>query len=1013
MNTLIEWFARHSKAANLLVIATMLGGFLAAYKLPKEIIPTIERNVITVSATLAGASADTIANDICSPLEKALLELNSQKNITAISEFGVCKISIELKDNSDNAKAINDITTLSSLIPLPEKASKPIVAQLKNSVMAIRLAVTGEANYDALLTQAKRITEELHALGIQKAKIIEAQSPTTVIEVEPKKLQALQMSLLEVANALQQYGITMPSGSFNNNQGTTSVAIKGGYLTTNLKNIVIRTLADGSQIQLGDIAHIKKRYSQQYARVNGKPAVAISIYQGNDNNIFLLSKQVHQLVTHENTTLPKATQLHIVFDNAQFFNDRMSYLKNNFLSGLIVGGILLILWLRLRMAFWITADIPIAFGGALIWLYLMGGSINMVSAFGFIIVLGIVCDDAIVIGENIHRHQHNGNPGLEGAIKGVTEVAPTVIFAVMTTIIMFVPLLFLPGAEGQLMRPLPMIIIAVLVASLVEALLVLPTHLSHQSHQPNQAQKTLGFAIADKMDAWVLSFYQPMLKKMITWRYVCVAACVSLFLISLSLVFSSRIPLHLLSNIQTEIATAAVTFPNGNNHTNTINAVNRIEQAAIDINQTIEKQYGSKPISLTRSFVANNANHGEVYININNQQSISNSQLLTLWKEKIGTINNAAELSISSSVNIDNTGFHITLSSDNKSELNKASKALLAQIHQYSGVITANNISENSQENLVIHLKDSAYALGLTSSVISAQVYLAISGTPTETINNETFTLQMPKNSFNTIAKLEQLPIQINATTTTPLINIANLSQETTNTRIVSSNGKLVAHILVQANPKLLSNSLLLTQLKKDFLETTLTTQFPSVSWEKTGSLAAESDIKHYLVESFIISLIVMFIFLAIFLNSYTQPLLIFTAIPYGIVGALLGHFIFNQELTLWSLAGMIAVSGIVVNNNMMIIFFINERLKAGHSLMETVLLAGIDRFRPIMLTTITTFTGVLPTILGNSWETQFLIPLAISIGCGVVFAALLTLFLVPCFYVIGDDVKQKRIHSS
>jgi len=506
----------------------------------------------------------------------------------------------------------------------------------------------------------------------------------------------------------------------------------------------------------------------------------------------------------------------------------------------------------------------------------------------------------------------------------------------------------------------------------------------------------------------VLSCYQPLLQKAIQYRYIVVSLCLALFLISVSLILAQQVPLRLLSDIQTEIATASVTLSNKTTLENdkTIEAVNRIEQAALDINKETEKQFGESAISLTRSFVASHSNHGEVYATLTHNTPLSNQEVMQLWKDKTGHIAQASQLSFQSSVNIDNAGFHLQLHSTNKEALTLASSAFIQHLEKIPGVLSVKNITSNQQTSIIATPNATANTLGISNQNIASQLHLALNGISSSSNTESAIKLQLEKNSFSHLADLSNLPIQISPTQTLALSSIATLKTISEDSRITRENGQHIAHIQADIDPNIIKPRQLLALAERDFL-ISMNQEFANVGWSTTGSLSAETEIKTYLIQSFIISLLVMFVFLAIFLNSYSQPILIFTAIPYGIVGALLGHFIFDQALTLWSFAGMIAVSGIVVNNNMVIIFFINEQLKAGHSILETVMQAGANRFRPIMLTTITTFTGVLPTILGNSWETQFLIPLAISIGCGVVFAALLTLLLVPCLYMIGDDFRN------
>lgn len=1008
MNFLIEWFARHSIAANMLVLATIIGGLFAARELPKEIIPHIETDTVTITAGLPGASPESIAALLCTPIENILKPVAGIEHIRSSSLSNQCIINLELESSSDIKKITSEINNALDFFTLPALATKPVIINTLKDVMITRLSVSGLVDYNILRSTANKVALDLKSRGISKVKVIEEKTRQITIEIPQARLQQYQISLTEIANTLRQNGLSVPTGHLDSGQGISSVVVSSRYNSANdITNTVLRSLPDGSQLQLGDIATIKDELSALEARVNGEPSIAISIYQGTNTDLFDISGIVNKYVNASQQTLPAGVKMLVVFDNAQFFSTRMNYLKSNFFSGLLISSIILLLWLRFRLAFWITADIPIAFAGGLIWLYLMGGSINMVSAFGLIIVLGIVCDDAIVIGENIYRHQCSGKPGLEGAISGAKEVAHTVIFAVSTTVLMFIPLLFLPGNEGKLMQPLPLIVIAILIASLIEALLVLPTHLSHQ--RQNKKQTPLGFAIAEKMDAFILSYYRPLLEKALAWRYAVVVFCASLFIISISLVFSGTVKVHFFSAIETEIATGAVNFPDSDDTEKTRQAVMKMEQAALQLKADLYNELGTEQIKLVRTFIANDAIHGEVYLSLATagERKISSTEIMHRWQEKTGVISGANALSFTSAVQLDPASFNILLQSNDITALKKASEALRIYLQNHEG--TRNTLDSFSQthEQVTLQLKPEAFDLGLNSQNVSTQVHLALEGTVLQNLDNARVILAMPREERSSLSQLENLPIQINPLSTVPLSSIANISLQPSPDNILHIDGQTTSSISTQLDERLITPAALMDKVEDGFLKH-LDTRFPGVSWKRTGAIEAEAKIRHYLTTSFILSLLAMFILLAVFLNSYFQPFMIFTAIPFGIVGALLGHLLLGHQLTLWSLAGMIAVSGIVVNNNMVLIFFIKEKLQAGAALSETLLMAGAERFRPIMLTTITTFAGVLPTIAGNSWEAQFLIPLAISIGCGVVFAALLTLFLVPCIYLIAHDIKTR-----
>ena len=704
MKTLTEWFARHSLAANLLVLVTIIGAFIATERLPREILPKTEARNILVTSTWPGANASSIEEQLCTPIEKNLLVLTGIDHIRSTAIDNQCMINIELEASTNSNQAINDITAAVHRVSLPSQALQPVIKDSFREPMVIRLAISGSANYAELVNTGNRVVRELKSLGINNVRIIEAKKPEIIITVSLQKLQQYQMSMAEIANALQQNNNVIPSGHIDVEGMATAVISGNGYQTMEeLSDSIIRALPDGSTLRLKDIASFQSQYTGPEGHINGEPSLAIAIYQGSNGNISHISSITNRYVAQQQKTLPDNIRLHVVFDNARFFTARMDYLSSNFFSGLMASSLILLLWLRFRLAFWMTADIPIAFGGGLIWLYLMGGSLNVVSAFGLIVVLGIVCDDAIVIGENVHRHQNSGKPGLEGAIAGVTEMANTVVFAVGTTVLMFMPLLFLPGREGELMRPLPMIVIAILIASLIEALLVLPTHLAH--YKPTGSTENMGYRLANMLDDFIIRHYRPTLEWLIRWRYAVVAGCFSLFIVSISFVLSGKAQVNLFSAVDTEIATGAVSFTEGSDPKLALQATRKMENAAMQLQQILKRETGKDQITLVRSFVMKNASHGEVYLSLGSgdKNRMKSADIMQRWRNMTGNIPEATELSFNASVNINHDNLNIWLQGDDEDTLAKASSALREELQHYQGI---NHITDTfSQTHKEIHLQ--------------------------------------------------------------------------------------------------------------------------------------------------------------------------------------------------------------------------------------------------------------------------------------------------------------------
>lgn len=1012
MNALIAWFARNPVAANMLMLGILATGFLFIPQTPREILPNIQRDSITITARLPGAAPGQIESSLCTPIEQSLAGISHSKQIHAIAAHNSCTVIMDLQYNSDTNQALDQVENRLRHLELPEAAGRLQVRQSETDIMLARLSIVGVADYRLLRQTAEKVRDDLIARGLDKTILRDALDYHIYAETPQENLRRFQLGFAEVAGAVNRNAGSIAAGNISGEQSTAPVVVSGRYKTLDdIANAVIRSYPDGGRIVLADLATLHDGFadSSMESRINGKPAVSVSVYQGRDTHVEDMARTIRNYV--RNADMPDGVKLLLVQDNSSFFSNRMRILRDNAVAGLVLVFATLLLFLRLRLAFWVTAGIPLAFLGGFIALYLSGYSINMVSTFGLLLVLGIVVDDAIIIGENIHRRQQNGLPGVDGAIAGATELAKPVVFAVLTTAITFAPMFFLPGAEGRIAAQIPLIVIATLLFSLLECLLILPAHLSHKTPQ-RAAGEVQGTGLMNRLDRFIHDHYRPLLQKALHWRYACATGFACLFLLSCSLLLSEWVNVRFELSAEAEVATGKVVFAPGSSTQLTRQAVRQMEQAALALQQELAEQYRQPQIVTVRSIVGDNANTGYVFISLAapRHRHISSERLMQRWREKTGPISKAMVLDFSARLEHDNSLFTVQLQGDNGDALKNAAAALKQHLQSYDGVLDIHDNFMNAHRQVQVQLNDNGRALGLDSQTLSAQIRAALNGialTPLEKNGHPVaVTLRLPENERNSLWHLENLPIRLQDGSLVPLFALATLQFHNSPDSIRHINGRRVAAVHARVDDRVISKNRLGRLVEKNFLDT-VDQRFAGIDTARVTANHNREQLQQRLWLGFGVAMIVMFVLMASLFSSYFQPLLVLSAVPFGMIGALLGHLLLNIELTWLSLTGIVAVSGIVVNDNMVLVFYINEKIRQGKSLAEAVTNAGVVRFRPIMLTTITTFFGLVPMLLEQSMEAQFLIPMAVSISFGVLFATLISLFLVPSLYIISNDIKK------
>ena len=1017
MNRILAWFAENSVAANMMMVLIIVVGIIMIGQARKEVAPTVAQDYIQVSVSYPGSSPSEIEKNICSKIESAIFGIEGIANLSTYAYSKVCRVSAEVESDFESNVLLEQIKSSVEGISFPEEASKPIIKQLKSKNAAAHLVVSGKASPKMLKKIAETVRGHLLSRGeITQIEFGYKRDYQITIEVSETSLQRYGLSFAEVAQVVQQNSSKVSAGGVE----SAGIIVAGEAIDDlDYRDMVLRAQPDGGVITVGDVATVIDGFSDGYysSYFNGEPSEVLDIYRVGNQDIIEVVDSIRDYIANPDIYLPEGISLHIWGDGAKFFSDNIRLLVKNAAIGLILVFITLLLFLRFQLALWVSVGIAVSFLGAFAVLPFFDASISMISVFAFILVLGIVVDDAIIIGENIYTQNDKGIHGLQGAISGVQGIAKPVIFAICTTLIAFLPIAFYPTAAGKFIEAIPVVVFAALIFSLIESLLILPAHLSGLGPVDRDNSTSLLAKIQDSITEFMSDLinnkYKPFLQKALLNRYATLAAFFGVVLVSFSLVFGNWFSFSGFPRMEVGIVMATVDFPEGIEKSKLKDAVDRMEkgikQVAIDLSEEADvPQIGN----IRTSVVAGKSNYARVEVELAEakDREIDGHEIIRRWRDHVGEIAGSSSTNYIFEFGNPGAALDIALVGNNLDELQRAAENLKKKIAQYPGVY---NVSDNLQDGgkeIRLSLLDSARNLGINVNDVATQVRQAFHGVGVQSIRRDDqevkVVVRFPAEHRQSLWHLENMLIRLPDGSDTPLMAVASIDNELAPASIHRKNMQRVARVSAHVDSKENAVRTIMRDLKPNFL-VNLSENYSGVRWGLAGEQKDDSIRNSYQWRSFLLVLIAMYVLMAILFKSYSQPILILTAVPFGAVGALLGHLLVGIEVTSLSFIGVIAVAGIVVNDNFVLMHYINERRQEGMSLVEAITTAGGARFRAILLTTLTTFIGLAPLMFETSIYAQFLIPMAVSISFGVLFATTVTLILVPVSYHIVDDITQ------
>jgi len=1019
----IAWMAGHSVTANLLMLVLLVGGFFLGYRIKKEVFPDFELDLVQITVPYPGASPQEVERGIILAIEEAVQGLEGVNEVRASAREGVGTVTVEMIEGENLQKLGQDIKSeVDRITSFPEEAEEPQVVIVSRKRYVVSLALYGDQSEAVLREYAEYLRDRLlQNPDITQVDLVGVRNFEISVEISQDTLRTYNLTLEEVAQRIGRTSVELPGGAVKTPGGDILVRVKErkdyGY---EFGKIPIITANDGTQVLLEDIADIKDGFEEtdNAATYNGKPTVMIDVYRVGDQTPVSVSNAAKQVVEEVNQELPPGLAVVLRNDRSDIYRQRMGLLVKNGFMGLGLVFILLALFLEIRLAFWVALGIPISFLGSLLVLPAMGVSINMVSMFAFIVTLGIVVDDAIVVGENVYHQHQRGVSWRKAAVFGTREISMPVTFSVLTNMVAFAPLFFVPGILGKVFKQIPVVVISVFAISLFECFLILPAHVGHQ--------KPLRQGFFGWMHAWQQKFsngfvrfvnqrYGPLLGLALRWRYVTTCLGIAALLIVVGYVKSGRMGFELFPKIESDYAKVTATLPFGTAFQKT----EKVQQMLIKAAQEVVAENGGK--SLMEGIFANiNDNTADVriYLTPPNKRPVSTAQITERWRDRVGVIPGLESILFESDAGGPGRGpvLSVELSHKDIRLLEKAAADVADALGFYPIVKDIDDGFAPGKQQIDFQIKPEARSLGLRSKEVARQVRHAYYGAEAlrqqRGRNEIKVMVRLPKGERISEYNLEEMILRTPTGNEIPLRNAVTIHRGRAYTDINRRDGRRIVTVSADVRPRSKADEVL-RSLKAETLPE-LQNKYPGLTYSFEGRQADRRESIQSLMRGLLVALVVIFAMLAVPLNSYIQPVIIMTAIPFGIVGAVLGHLIMGYSLSVLSMFGVVALSGVVVNDSLVLIDFANRKERTGMNRRDAIHQAGIHRFRPIILTTLTTFGGLSPMIFETSRQARFLIPMALSLGYGILFATMITLVLVPSLYLIVEDIRQLiRMRSS
>ncbi|MGB2863427.1 MAG: efflux RND transporter permease subunit [Sedimentisphaerales bacterium] len=1009
---LIAWMTGNRITPNLLMLIFLVGGFLMALRIKQEVFPEFDLNMVTIQVAYPGSSPEEVEQGIILVIEEAIRGLDGIKEITSMAGESMGMVRAELEEGADDQRIYQDIKQqVDRIVTFPLDAEEPEVSQLIMRREVLRIQLYGDTSEWILRELAEQVRDRLlQDPQITQVDLRGARRYEVAVEIDQHVLRTYGLTLDRIAQRIRQTSIEIPGGNLETQGGDILLRVsERRNWAKEFATIPLITTAEGSVLFLGDVAQIKDTFEERdrYATYNGKRAVGIEIYRVGEQTPIGVADAVRSAMVEIERDLPPGIEWAVNRDRSEVYRQRLELLLKNAFYGLTLVVLLLGLFLEFRLAFWVTMGIPISFLGCFLFLPMFDVTINMISMFAFIVALGIVVDDAIVVGENIYEYRQRGMSSLQAAVSGAKDVLLPVTFSILTNIVAFLPLCFIPGVMGKIWRVIPFVVITVFSISWVEALLILPCHLAHGKKQTRVGLLgTLQHLLSTALDRFIKKAYMPFLDICIRFRLVTVAISIAMLIVILGYVLSGRIGIILMPRVESDESVVTAMLPYGS-------PISKAEQVSRQLvaaaEQTAKTNGGEDLVEGIFALIDENEIEVRVYMTDPDIRPISTTELTQAWRQNVGSIPGLESLRFEADRGGPGGGAALTIELSHRDidVLDRAGEALAVMLADFPNVKDIDDGYTPGKRQLDYSLTDEGHSLGLTQQTLARQLRNAFYGA--EAVrqqrgrNEVRAKVRLPREQRVRQYDLDELLIRTPQGTDVPLAQIARVKPGRAYTAINRRNGRRTVTVTANVEP-MSETSQVQATLESEVLPQ-LTKRFSGLSYRWEGRQQDMMESTSSLFNGLLLALFAIYALLAVPFRSYYQPIIVMIAIPFGIVGAVLGHIIMGYSLSLMSMMGIVALCGVVVNDSLILIDYANRQWRKGVSPYDAIHQAGGRRFRPILMTTLTTFGGLSPMIFETSRQARFMIPMAISLGFGILFATSITLIIVPCLYLMSDDV--------
>ncbi len=1035
---MIAFMARNGVASNLLMIAMFIVGIISFGRIVQEVFPESSLDAISVTVSYPGATPAEIEQSIVQRVEEAVEAIEGVDTITSTSSEGQGSVTIEFEEGTNIAVALDEVKSeVDQIQTFPAEADEPDIRELTTRSVVLRIALFGDVSERSLKETAFALEDQIAALpDISYVQTSSVRDYQIYVDVPQERLRALNLSLPDIARIVSSNSLDSSAGSLDTPTEEVRLRTVGqNYGQADFEDIIVVSSAEGDLLRLGDIATVTDGFEDNdlIARFNDKPVAFVDVYRTSDERVLDVAASVKAMLANDYAP-PQGVEYAVWNDQSQILDDRYRLLLRNAAFGLILVLVALTLFLDLRLAFWSAIGIGAVFTGSIFLLDMIGSSINMFSLFGFILALGLVVDDAVVVGENVYAERERGRSGVGAAIAGAQRVRVPVIFAVLTSMVSVLPVLATGGTIGKITADVPIVVVTVLALSLVEALLVLPHHLSNlpavgavTKNSITRFFERVQGAVDRRFKAFVDGPLDRALQFSVKAPFVVISGAAALLIFMVSLVPAGIIHSSFFPDIEGDVISASVELPAGSTVERTSQVALKLREAGDRVlarySSDEEREAGVPPYFVeaiystvgqraigqggpegTRTQSSPNLADVQIALTTSSDRPVSAREIENAWREEIGELPEVKSLSITSDDVSFGAAVNVQLFDSNPIVLDEARKRVMAGIARINGTFDIESDQDAGQREIELRLKPEARSLGLTLEDIAGQVRAAFFGAEAVRVQrgrqDVRVYVRLPEQERNSIADVEAFRVRVPAGGFTSLAAVADASFTEAPSTIRRENGRRAVTVSADINENAITSDEATQFLEAEVLPE-IVADFPTLQYEFGGEAEEQQESFADLGGAFLLALVAIYCLLAIPFKSYTQPLVIMAAIPFGLIGALFAHLLLGISLGILSLFGVVSLAGVIINGSLVMIDFFNENMAKGMHEDEAIMDAAKGRFRPIMLTAVTTFLGVAPITFETSRQAQFLIPMSASLGFGVLIGTGLLMLVIPSLAVL------------